>query len=32
MTGRPGVLKKTSLRGVIFLIPFVILLAVAGKT
>jgi uncharacterized membrane protein len=31
MTERTGVLKKTILGGVIFLIPFVILLAVAGK-
>lgn len=31
MTERTGPLKKTVLGGVIFLIPFVILLAVAGK-
>jgi uncharacterized membrane protein len=31
MAKRTGVLKKTILGGVIFLIPFVILLAVAGK-
>jgi uncharacterized membrane protein len=31
MTGRTGVLKKTILGGVVFLVPFVILLAVAGK-
>jgi uncharacterized membrane protein len=31
MTERAGVLKKTILGGVIFLIPFVVLLAIAGK-